>query len=320
MAPMTRFLQHSKALLGIEANTTRHGEKLISALGALLGILLVLLISHLYLDKHSSQFMVDSMGASALLLLAVPHGTLSQPWPVFGGHIISAFIGISCQLLWPQHIVTPALAVGLAVAAMHYLRCMHPPGGATALSAVIGGPQIIAMGYQYLLTPVLINVVSILLVALLFNALFPWRRYPAHLIKLRRQPHQQAQQSELTQENFAAALQQMNSYMDVSAEDLSALFELASLHATQHAQHPSEIKAGAFYSNGKLGNAWSVRQIIDQSPNTKQHKDLVIFKTVAGAGAYATDMCRRDEFRLWARYEVQQHKGLWLPVEKITQV
>ena len=64
---------------------------------------------------------------------------------------------------------------------------------------------------------------------------------------------------------------------------------------TQHAQHPSEIKAGAFYSNGKLGNAWSVRQIIDQSPNTKQHKDLVIFKT-----SVADSMDVLPEFWQWA--------------------
>src|SRR5690606_26570448 len=128
------------ALLGIETNATSHNEKLISAVGALLGILTVYWASQWYLETAGILLMVASMGASAVLLFAVPHGALSQPWPVIGGHTVSAFIGVSCQLLYPDHALTPALAVGLAVGAMHYLRCIHPPGGATALSAVIGGP------------------------------------------------------------------------------------------------------------------------------------------------------------------------------------
>ena len=65
------------------------------------------------------------------------------------------------RLLW---------AVGLAVGAMHYLRCIHPPGGATALAAVIGGSEINALGYHYLIMPILINVLAILLLAVFFNA------------------------------------------------------------------------------------------------------------------------------------------------------
>jgi CBS-domain-containing membrane protein len=61
---------------------------------------------------------------------------------------------------------------------MHYLNCLHPPGGATALSAVIGGQAVHQLGYQYLLTPVLLNVVTLLLIAIVFNYPFRWRRYP----------------------------------------------------------------------------------------------------------------------------------------------
>ena len=71
--------------------------------------------------------------------------------------------------------------MALAIGAMHYLRCIHPPGGATALSAVLGGPAIEALGLQFILTPVLLNVIVILTVAVLYNYLFYWRRYPAGL-------------------------------------------------------------------------------------------------------------------------------------------
>jgi CBS-domain-containing membrane protein len=123
------------------------------------------------------------MGASAVLLFAVPHGALSQPWPVLGGHVISALIGVSCAKFIPLPLLAAAFSVALAIGAMHYLNCIHPPGGATALSAVIGGDAIHQLGFQYVLTPVLLNTIIVLIVAILFNYPFHWRRYPLALRK-----------------------------------------------------------------------------------------------------------------------------------------
>src|SRR5690606_23740368 len=257
---------------------------------------------HGYLNTAGNFLMVTSMGASAVLLFAVPHGALSQPWAVFGGHLISAFIGVSCHQLFPHEAWTGALAVGLAVGAMHYMRCIHPPGGATALAAVIGGPEIYALGYHYLLMPILINVAAILLMAVAFNAFFSWRRYPAHLSrrqKLAGQTKPAERQFELTQEDFAAAMQELDSYVDVTAEGLTELLELAKQHAEKNVTHPTEIHAGHFYSNGKLGHLWSVRVVIDAEENARADTDKIIFKVVAGAGAYDTGLCRRDEVREW---------------------
>ena len=128
------LLTELRLLLGIERNTTRHGEKWISGIGALMGIVAVYWITHWIFpaqstDALSGLLMVTSMGASAVLLFAVPQGALSQPWAVICGHLLSAFIGVSCQKLFPGHAWTAALAVGLAVLGMYYLRCIHPPGG-----------------------------------------------------------------------------------------------------------------------------------------------------------------------------------------------
>lgn len=171
------WIHECRMLLGIERNATSHGEKLISAVGALVGILAVYWITKAifpdgFMSSPGNFVMLTSMGASAVLLFAVPHGALSQPWALFGGHLISAFVGVTCQKLFPNELWTGALAVGLAVGAMHYLRCIHPPGGATALAAVMGGPLIFELGYHYLVMPVLINIVALLLMALLFNGLF----------------------------------------------------------------------------------------------------------------------------------------------------
>jgi len=306
------------AWLGIESNTTTHWEKLISAAGALLGILAVYWVSQWYLHSTSMHMMVASMGASAVLLFAVPHGALSQPWAVVGGHLISAFIGVSVQKLCPDQALAPALAVGLAVGAMHYLRCLHPPGGATALSAILGGEQIAALGYHYLLTPVALNVGAILLVALVFNGLFPWRRYPAHFARRRSQPRpaMSASGTPLTHEDLAAAIQQLNSYIDVTSEDLAALFELAVNHAQAHGAHPREIVGGRFYSNGQTGSRWCIRQVIDANPHPHPRKASVIYKNVAGDGAFDTGICRKEDFMEWARFEVESRNGHWVRVKQ----
>lgn len=154
-------------------------DKVVSTFGGLVALASVLEISQVQLGLNSAATLVASMGASAVLLFAVPHGPLSQPWSVFGGHLVSALVGVSCAQMIDQPVLAAALAVGLAIGAMQYLRCIHPPGGATALSAVVGGDAVHQLGFQFVLTPVMLNVTTILLVALLFNAPFAWRRYPA---------------------------------------------------------------------------------------------------------------------------------------------
>ena len=93
-------------------------------------------------------YIVTSMGASVVLLFAVPHSALGQLWNVIGGHLISAAIGVACYQWLPSNGIAAGASVGLAIGAMYYTRCIHPPGGATALAAVIGGQNIHALGYR----------------------------------------------------------------------------------------------------------------------------------------------------------------------------
>lgn len=307
--------------LGISRNTTSHGEKLISALGAALGILVVAAIgSYLFraevLDYHSTCFVVASMGASAVLLFAVPHGALSQPWALIGGHLISAFIGVTAVRFFGVNILSTSLAVGLSVGAMYYLRCIHPPGGATALTAVIGGDAVHNLEYAYMVIPVLLNVCCIFLIAIGFNYLFRWRRYPAHLYF--KDAHSVAQPAEsrefeLTQEDFSAAIQKHDSFVDITEEGLTELLELAKQHAELNVTHPAEIKLGNYYSNGKLGKQWSIRQVLDAADGEQlPSKDKVIYKIVAGYQSYDTGICLKEEFRRWARFEVVQKASRWV--------
>ena len=323
MPPASPF-HELRLWLGIERSTTRHGEKWISGIGALLGIVAVYWITRAvfpngFTTTPGGALMLTSMGASAVLLFAVPLGALSQPWAVVAGHLVSALVGVSCQKLFPGETWTAALAVGLAVGAMHYLRCIHPPGGATALAAVIGGAEVQALGYHYLVAPVAINVAAIVLAALAFNAFFPWRRYPAHI-------HRRAQavpatepaqrQFELTQEDLYAAMEQLNSYVDITSESLTELLELAKQHAERNITHPREIEAGRFYSNGKLGNLWSVRQVLGNTATDATSDGTVTYQVLAGDGMHRSGQCSVAEFRQWARFEVQpQGNGRWFKRE-----
>ncbi|WP_240919990.1 HPP family protein [Paraglaciecola sp. 20A4] len=318
-----------KQLFGFSVNTTSHNEKLISALGGALGIAGIMWAMHVLvqtqvLTANSSVLIIASMGATAVLLFAVPHGALSQPWAVIGGHFISAILGITCVKLLGNGPWVAALAVGGAIGAMYYLRCVHPPGGATALTIVIGGADINALGYQFLLIPLAINILVIMTITVVFNWCFGWRRYPVHLahkLKKPMSPQSSEREHELTQEDFAAAMQELDSYVDITPDGLTDLLELAKKHAEKNITHPAKIVAGHIYSNGKLGKLWSIRQVVDAAPvNTPKSKDKVIYKVLAGDGGYETHMCLRSEFHNWARFEVEKHNQQWVKVEEYDKV
>ena len=214
--------------LGVDLSPNTHHEKIISAVGGCIGIFVVFIVSNWFVGLEAAVYIVPSMGASAVLLFAVPHSPLSQPWNVFGGHIISAAVGVLCAQFIPIESIAAAASVGLAIGVMYYARCIHPPGGATALAAVVGGAQIHALGFEYILAPVLVNTVAILIVALLFNYLFKWRRYPSYLtIKDSKQTLPQEGYGPISHADLVFALSEIDSFIDVTEADLLRIYNLA---------------------------------------------------------------------------------------------
>lgn len=208
--------------IGVELDAVSWKEKLVSVLGGIVSILLVVWISQDTLHLSGASMLIASMGASAVLLFAVPHGQLSQPWPVIAGHGFSALMGVTCARFIPNTPLAAACAVGLAIGVMHQLKCIHPPGGATALTAVIGGPKVQALGYHFVWSPVLLNAVAMVSIAVAFNLMFRWRRYPAYL---NRAPHSPEFTPEISHEAVVAALRQLDSFVDITEEDLLTLCE-----------------------------------------------------------------------------------------------
>lgn len=304
------------ALGGIELERVSHRERMASALGGFLGIWAILLISLQFAGTTGAAIIVASMGASAVLLFAVPHGKLSQPWSLVGGHLISATIGVTCAKLIGDEPVAAAAAVGLAIGAMHYARCIHPPGGASALAAVVGGAEVHQLGYAFVVTPVMLNVAVILTVAVLVNAVFPWRLYPIGLSRLRRQAPAQEERvakAALNVDDIRYAVEKMDLIVDVTDDDLSRIYSIAQDHAKQSHMQPDDIKLGHYYSNGEYGSDWAVRQILDEQGQGDD--DQVIYCNVAGKNRRSTGVTTRGEFARWARYEVVRHESLWKQVQ-----
>ena len=310
---MRNFIKnHFLAFIGLEADTTSHGEKIVSTVGGFAGILMVALASGYFVGPTDAALMTASMGASAVLLFAMPHGTLSQPWQLVGGHVISALVGVTVAKFVPGIMLPAALAVALAIGAMHYLRCIHPPGGATALTAVIGGPAVHALGYQYVLTPVLLNTGIILCTAIGVNYFFPWRRYPAKLGQ-KKNNHAGAglTASDISREDLEFALRKMNIYVDVTEQDLEKIYALARKHSLGPHLTPEEIRSGAFYTNGKYGDRWAIYQVIDESTDTSPEKGQVIFKIVAGKQRGHSGIMARGKFAQSVQHEVTRNENSW---------
>jgi CBS domain-containing membrane protein len=153
-----------------------------SAIGGFLGILGAGWINQsMGLEPADRAWMIGSFGATAILLYGAPQAPFSQPRNLLGGHLLSALIGVSVVQLLPFSVdLLAAISVAAALVLMHLTNTLHPPGGASALIAVVGGDSIHELGYGYVLHPVLSGVLVMLVVALLINRLSQdsGRKYP----------------------------------------------------------------------------------------------------------------------------------------------
>lgn len=305
-----------QTILGVEPNTTSHTEKIVSIVGAFAGIFMVMVISSAVLGHVGAALMVASMGASTVLLFAVPHGALSQPWPMVGGNVISAIVGVTVYKFVPDVPIAAPLAVALAIGAMHYLRCIHPPGGATALVAVIGGTGVHALGYRYVVTPVSLNVAVLLGTAVLFNSAFPWRRYPTSLNSRHTPAEEESAATEpseftISHADLEFAMQQMDLVVDVTEDDLERICVLARHHAAENGGASPQIAPGRYYCNGQYSGQWAVREVLAIDAAVHGPAALVDYRVVAGEGRRRRGTCTRGEFSRWARYEVMRNENSW---------
>lgn len=209
-------------------------ERWHSVLGAIIGLTLSAWLCHLFFG-HLLLWFIAPMGASAVLLFVVPSSPLAQPWSVFGGNVISALVGVACLQWLPVPLwLLAGLSGGLAIAVMLLCRCLHPPGGAVALTAVLSGAAVRQMGFEFVLTPVAINSALMVLAAIGFNRLVG-RQYP-HRQVTRPSPHQTTDllpsaRAGFDIEDLKQAFGRHDGFLDIGAKDLEQLFNNAKAQA-----------------------------------------------------------------------------------------
>jgi CBS-domain-containing membrane protein len=154
-----------------------------SWIGAFLSIAIVSYVCFDLINHIDKIMLIGSFGASAVLLFAVTNSPLAQPRNVLGGYLISAIIGVSSYKLFSFELwLASAIAVATAITVMQLTQTLHPPGGATALIAVIGSEDIHELGYMYALTPVGMGAFILVLIALLVNNIPKKKSYPLYWV------------------------------------------------------------------------------------------------------------------------------------------
>ncbi len=188
--------------------------------------------------------LVAPMGVSSVLLFAVPASPLAQPWSIIGGNTLSALAGIACAMLIPDPTYAGAFAVAAAIGVMSLTRCLHPPGGAAALTAVLGGPAIAAAGWSFALVPIALNSVILVAIGWAFNNATR-HSYPHRVKTVSRNTHGTADPAPQDRVGYTTAdidsvLARYDELLDVSRDDLDALFR--QVEAQAHRRLHGEIR------------------------------------------------------------------------------
>lgn len=226
----------------------RWPERLRACLGALLGIALTGGSTVFLLGSTTAiPMLVAPMGASTVLLFAAPASPLAQPWSIIGGNIVAAVVGVACAQWIASPLDAAALAVSLAIGVMLVLRCLHPPSGAVALTAVLGGPSIHAMGYGFVLAPVALQSFALLGAALIYHAA-TGHRYPHGGVQLAEPADSDAGPvaAGITHADVEAVLRRRTEWLDIDPADLEALLRETEWQA--YARTFSELSCGDIMS------------------------------------------------------------------------
>ncbi|MGC3985568.1 MAG: HPP family protein [Pseudorhodoferax sp.] len=252
-----------------------------AALGSAVGILVASLVAHALAPSLPALGLIAPMGATAVLVFAVPASPLAQPWPAVAGNTVSALVGALCARHAGDLGLAAPLAVGLAIAAMFALRCLHPPGGATALLAALSGVE-----PGFALSPVLMDTLVIVLAGVAYNRL-TGRAYP-HTMPLR-PAAAAAAPARFSAADLDAALAHYDQVLDISRQDLEQLLQFA--EAAAYERKFGELRCRDVMSTPPLtvpfgctlDEAWTLmrERRIKALPVTDRAQHLVGIVTVA---------------------------------------
>lgn len=212
-------------------------ERLIACAGALIGIAFTGFVSGYLLGQGAHlPLIVAPIGASAVLLFAVPTSPLAQPWSIIGGNTISAAVGLFVAQFVHDPAVAIGLSVALAIAAMSFTRSLHPPGGAAALTAALGGPAVASWGLLFPFVPVALNSCLLVGLGLVFHKLakrnYPHVAAPAPVNMHKTNDLPASVRVGFRDEDIDLALATLEESFDIDRSDLGRVLRQVELHAS----------------------------------------------------------------------------------------
>jgi len=223
---MTKFTLFRPILAG-----ARLWPRIVAVIGAAAGIALTVVVCLRFPFSWADVPMIAApIGASAVLVFAVPSSPLAQPWPVVGGNVLSALVGVAAARFIPEMALAAGVAVGGAILVMSLCRCLHPPGGAAALTAVIGGAAIHDAGFAFAFAPVGLNSIALVALAMLFHRA-TGHSYPHRPAAQATEIKELREAAGFVPEDIDRALEDMDEGFDIRREDLDLLLTRAELHA-----------------------------------------------------------------------------------------
>lgn len=214
----------------------RNAEMVRITIGSMLGLLVTGFATHWLFGPAPLTLLLAPMGASAVLMFGIPSSPLAQPWSILGGNLFAGLIGVFVYSIWPsQPLIAAPVALAATLCLTTLLRCVHPPAGAVALTAVLGGPQIHELGYWFIVNPLMVNSALLLMMAILYNNL-TGHRYPATLRPQHTNVHETqdpvpTDRAGFLPEDLEAALEEYEGMLAVGPEELDMLLRKVEQHA-----------------------------------------------------------------------------------------
>lgn len=235
------------------SSNTRPREWLRASVGACAGVLVTSLVCQYFYGLELTLHLVGPVGASAVLLFAVSTGTLAQPWSIVGSYFVATVAALIAVPLLGHSFFSASVAVGLAIGAMCILRCLHPPGGAVALCVVLSQADLAPLGL-HVFYPVMLNAVTLLGCALVFNNLTGVRYPKAHINPAAEINHTRDipsfERVGFNSDDLDAALAELDGFVDVTREDLEGIIRSTEKHALRRSM--GDIQASQIMSKDVL--------------------------------------------------------------------
>lgn len=211
-------------------------EAVRSSLGAAIGIATCGVLARCLIEGRISfsPLLAAPIGASAVLVFALPASPLAQPRAVIGGNMLSAIVGLAFGFIIPNPLLASVAAVGIAILAMSLLGCLHPPGGAMALGAALAMSSPSPLGLDYPFVPVGLCSILLVMAGSLYGRV-AGHAYPRRIDQVV-SPHRTGdnppfQRFGYTRADLDQALAHYGELLDVNHNDLNAVFRNVEVQA-----------------------------------------------------------------------------------------